>query len=154
METTPATSPAHSEGLPMASADQPHILAINESEDVLQLFRDLLEDEGYRVSTQSYIDKDLDGISRQAPDVIILDYMWAQDDAGWSMLQMLRMSPTTRRIPIVLCTGAVERVRELEAHLASMDVRVVIKPFDIQVLLDALREALERDASSEGEGEG
>jgi CheY-like chemotaxis protein len=151
MEAMPATWPAHSEGLPMSPANHPHVLAINESEDVLQLFHDLLEGEGYRVSTQTYIHKDLDAISQQAPDVIILDYMWAQDDSGWSLLQMLRMSPTTRRIPIVLCTGAVVRVRELDAHLASMDVRVVFKPFDIVDLLAALRDALGEDVASEGE---
>ncbi len=134
----------------MSSATPPHVLAINESEDVLQLFHDLLEEEGYRVSTQTYIDKDLRAIGLRAADVIILDYMWAQDDAGWSLLQMLRMSPITRHIPIVLCTGAVERVRELDAHLASMDVRVVIKPFDIAVLLEALSDALGRDTRSEG----
>lgn len=151
METIPAITPAPSEGLPMLARSRAHVLAINESEDVLQLFHDLLESEGYRVSTQTYINKDIDGISRLCPDIIILDYMWAQDDAGWSLLQMLRMSPTTRRIPIVLCTGAVERVRELDAHLASMDVRVVIKPFDIADLLAALTDALGQDDASEGE---
>ncbi len=40
---------------PMApSSPARHILAINNSVDVLQLYRDLLEEEGYRVTTATY----------------------------------------------------------------------------------------------------
>ncbi|MDP9357202.1 MAG: hypothetical protein M3R02_18335, partial [Chloroflexota bacterium] len=54
-----------------------HILAINNDLAVLTLFRDLLQDEGYRVSTQTYVDRDLAPIKQLCPDLIILDYMWA-----------------------------------------------------------------------------
>jgi CheY-like chemotaxis protein len=56
-------------------ANQKHILAMNESDDVLKLFRELLEDEGYRVTTQPYLDKDLGRIEAAEPDLILLDYM-------------------------------------------------------------------------------
>jgi hypothetical protein len=36
-----------------------HILAINNDPAVLALFRDLLEEAGYQVSTQNYVDRDL-----------------------------------------------------------------------------------------------
>ena len=38
---------------------RPHILAINNDPAVLALFRDLLEEAGYQVSTQNYVDRDL-----------------------------------------------------------------------------------------------
>lgn len=116
------------------STDQKHILAMNESDDVLELFRELLEEEGYRVTTQPYLDKDLQRIEAIAPDLILLDYMWAGDDSGWALLQMLRMNPGTSQIPMVLCTGAVKQVEALRAHLHEMQVRVILKPFNIDEL--------------------
>jgi len=121
---------------------QPHILAINNDPAVLSLFRDLLQEAGYQVSTQNYIDRDLDQIKALKPDLIVLDYMWATEDASWSLLQMLRMDPSTVAIPIVLCTGAVHEVKALEEHLVSMGVTVVLKPFNIDQLVDAIRERL------------
>jgi CheY-like chemotaxis protein len=124
------------------AGDHRHILAINDDAMVLDLFRDLLEDEGYRVSTQLFLDKDLAAIADMAPDLIILDYMWPTDDTGWSLLQMLRMEPQTAHIPIVLCTGAVREVEGMAGHLAEMAVRVVFKPFNIDQLIDEVRAAL------------
>ena len=77
------------------SSSRQHNLAINNEAAVLAVFRELLEDEGYRVSTQRYAEKDLAEIVTLAPNLIILDYMWASDDVGWSLLQMLRMDPRT-----------------------------------------------------------
>ena len=143
METIPVLPLACSEGNAMPSTPQRHILAINESADVLTLFHDLLGEEGYRVTGQLFINKDLEAIHEMDPDAIILDYMWDSDDAGWSLLQMLKMSPLTNDIPVVLCTGAVDRVAQLQSHLELMGVRVVLKPFNIGDLLSTLEEALD-----------
>jgi CheY-like chemotaxis protein len=129
-------------------AAQPHVLTINNSEDVLTLFRELLGEEGFRVSTQAYALKNLDEVKRLAPDCIILDYMWAEEDSGWSMLQMLRMDRRTKQIPIVLCTGAVREVEAMEGHLADMGIRVVLKPFDIDHLVATVNQALGRPKSA------
>lgn len=120
-----------------------HILAMNQSQDVLDLFRMLLEDEGYRVTTQPFVHKDLKAVEEMAPDLIILDYMWDYEDSGWAFLQMVKMNPTTQKIPTVLCTGAVNRVEELSAHLERMNIRVVIKPFNLEDLLDEIAIALD-----------
>ena len=121
---------------------QRHILALNDSDEVLKVFRLLLEEEGYRVTTQKYMLKDMDAIHADPPDLIILDYMWAGDDGGWSMLQMLRMDRLTARTPIVLCTGAKREITELGDRLTEQNVRVVLKPFDIDELLGVITTAL------------
>lgn len=126
-----------------SDGQQRHILAINDSDDVLNLFRELLGDEGFRVSTTAYAAHDLEEIHVLQPDLIILDYMWSSDDSGWSMLQLLKMDPKTSAIPIILCTGAVRQVTEIDARLNQMDVRVILKPFDIDELLRIVNEALD-----------
>ena len=131
------TDPRHS-----LDGRQRHILAINNDPAVLGLFRDLLEEEGYRVTTQNYVDRELEKIKTVVPDLIVLDYMWADEDASWSLLQMLRMDPGTADIPIVLCTGAVREVGALADHLLAMGITVILKPFNIDQLVDAIRERL------------
>jgi CheY-like chemotaxis protein len=130
---------------PSPDGHRPQILAINNDPAVLALFRDLLEEAGYHVSTQTYVDRDLDQIKALKPALIVLDYMWANEDASWSLLQMLRMDPATKAIPIVLCTGAVHEVKAFEDHLVTMGVTVVLKPFNIDQLVDAIRERLGAD---------
>lgn len=126
----------------------PHILAVDNDEAVLGLFRDLLTDEGYRVTTQVYLDHDLSKIADLAPDLIILDYMWPEEDSGWTLLQLLRMNPETEGIPIILCTGAVREVAALQDHLDSMGIRVILKPFNIDQLVDVIAEVLATAAAN------
>ena len=140
MFPTPPTSPHH-------------VLAIDNDDAVLGLLRDLLEDEGYRVSTQRYRERDFAAIQGLAPDLIVLDHMWTDEDKNWSLLQMLRMDPTTAAIPIILCTGAVTEMEALGPRLAEMGVRVLLKPFDIDQLFGLLAEALARpDPVTVGDG--
>jgi adenylate cyclase len=128
--------------LPSLDAHRQHILAINNDPAILALFRDLLEEAGYQVSLQNYSDRELAKIRALKPDLIVLDYMWATEDDSWSLLQMLRMDPATAAIPIVLCTGAVREVAALQPHLMDMGISVVIKPFNIDHLVDVIRERL------------
>ena len=81
-------------------------------------------------------------IERLRPDLVILDYMWAEEDNGWSLLQMLQMNPKTEKLPIIVCTGAIRKVEALSGHLEQVGVRVIIKPFNINELLEVITELL------------
>lgn len=121
------------------------IVAINRSADVLALLDELLTGEGYQVFTHRWTDLTLPIIVADQPDLVIIDYQWATEDDHWSMLQMLRLARETAKIPIVLCTGAVSHVRETETHLAEMGVDVVLKPFDIDHLLEVIARSLDTE---------
>ncbi|CAA9583095.1 MAG: hypothetical protein AVDCRST_MAG59-5064 [uncultured Thermomicrobiales bacterium] len=112
---------------------------------MLGLFADLLDDDGagtYHVTTRAYVDHDLATLRALEPDLIVLDYMWAEEDTGWSLLQLLKMDPATAAIPVVLCTGAAREVEALGGHLAEMGIRVVLKPFNIDRLEGAIADGL------------
>ena len=128
-----------------------HILTINNDAMVLGLLRDLLADAGYQVTTQTYLDKDLAHLATLAPDLIILDYMWPDDDQGWSYLQVLRMDRRTATIPIVLCAGEIREVDALAGHFAEMGIQVVLKPFNIDRLLDVIAAMLAAEAEPAAE---
>jgi len=121
---------------------QRHILAFNDSTEVLSVLKELLEEEGYRVTTHARLISDLAEIRELAPDLMILDYMWADEDAGWAALQLLRLDPEIGKVPLILCTGAKREVTEIASHLTAMGVQVVLKRFDIDTLLEAVAAAL------------
>jgi len=52
------------------------------------------------------------------------------------------MHRSTAGIPVILCTAATREVREIDGYLVAHDIQVVAKPFDIDDLLNAVRQAL------------
>ena len=123
-----------------------HILVINDVPVLLEVFRDLLEGEGYRVSLDNFSDFDLAGkladVKRLKPDAVILDFIFGGEPLGWQLLQLLKLDRATERIPVVVCTAAAAQVKDLEGHLRTMGVATVLKPFDIDTLLAAVAQAL------------
>lgn len=112
-----------------------HILVVNDTQEILDLFRDILEEEGYRVSLYSYAINDMAEIKRIAPDLIILDFIIGGEDTGWQLLQKLRMDRQTMAMPVIVCTAAIRLVQELEGRLRAKNVAVILKPFDIDDLV-------------------
>lgn len=115
-----------------------HLLVVNDTPELLELFSALLEAEGYRVTTDRFtveVGEVLRRVRDLQPDLLVLDFMIGGEGLGWQLLQMVRMDRATRAIPVVVCTAAVAVVNDLKAHLDEMDVAVVLKPFDIDHLL-------------------
>ena len=121
----------------------PHVVVINDEQDMLNLFRDLLEEEGYRVSTLTYPVADLGDLQILAPDLIVLDMLFGGEDRGWQFLQQLRLNRTMAGMPIIVCTAAVRLIREVQDYLTGMGIGVVLKPFDIDPFLAEVRRRLD-----------
>jgi CheY-like chemotaxis protein len=117
------------------------ILVVNDTQEILDLFRDLLEEEGYHVSVYSYAFRDLEEVKKVAPDLVILDYIIGGEDYGWQLLQKLKLDRETAKLPVIVCTAAVRQVREMEGRLHEKGVAVVLKPFDIDDLLREIESA-------------
>ncbi len=120
-----------------------HIVVVNDTQEILDLFRDILEEEGYRVSLYSYAFKDIADISALQPDLVILDFVIGGEAHGWQLLQKMKMTRQTKDIPVIVCTAALQLARELEGHLKTKNVGVVLKPFDIDELLEAVTMSLD-----------
>jgi DNA-binding response OmpR family regulator len=125
-------------------------LIINDNQEILELFDELLREEGYEPVLYSHAFSDLDEIEKIKPDLIILDYIFGVERLGWQMLQKLKMRRSTANIPIVVCTAAIQAVREIEGYLEMKGIRVVAKPFDIDDLLRGVRDALQLRSDAAG----
>jgi DNA-binding response OmpR family regulator len=125
------------------------IMVINDSEEILEMIRQLLTDEGYSVTTYTAPDLAVAHFPNDKPDAIILDWLFGREDRGMQMLQRLKLRPATASIPIIVCTAAMRRVQEVESFLQAKGVRVVYKPFAVEELLTALSEALQATGLTE-----
>jgi DNA-binding response OmpR family regulator len=119
------------------------ILVVNDTQEILELFRMLLEEEGYEVILAGFPIQQISDIEQIKPDLIILDFVFGDQKTGWQMLQMLKMKRSTAVIPVIVCTAALDLVREQEGYLVSQGVHVVFKPFDIDRLSEAVRQVLQ-----------
>ncbi len=90
------------------------IMVVDDTQEILELFREILEDEGYEVHLHAYASQDLAAIARVAPDLLILDFVMTDERSGWQLLQKLQMRPATAALPVVICTAALRQVEELE----------------------------------------
>jgi CheY-like chemotaxis protein len=127
-----------------ADGRQSHVLIINDTQEILSLMVELLEDEGYRVTTWLAL-LDIEKVKALAPDVVVQDLLFeGMQETGWKFLQLMRLDPELARIPLILCTAAVRTIKEPEMaeQLDRLGVSVVLKPFLIEDLLGAITGAL------------
>ena len=120
------------------------ILVVNDTQEILELFRMLLgEEEGYDVVLSGFPIQQVKEIEQIKPDLIILDLVLGDEKTGMQMLQMLKMQRSTAAIPVLICTAALQIVREQEGYLVSQGIHVVFKPFEIDDLLTNIEQLLE-----------
>ena len=111
------------------------ILVIDDSLEYLQFMEFLLSSEGFAVTIKQSIEMLQSELARQRPHLIITDVRMPGLDP-FAVLKCLRDDPRTATIPTLLCTGAVNEVSEYAEHLAKIGVEVLLKPFDVEALLD------------------
>jgi DNA-binding response OmpR family regulator len=135
------------------SEEQPTIVVINDSPDLLELAQMLFEDEGYDVKVAQVGNGAYDLIRQTRPDLVILDVR-LPDVSGWDILQALRRDASTGAIPVLMCSAAVGEVRDLSEQLASANVDWLIKPFSIDTLLEKVRALIDgRPDALDGQGD-
>lgn len=109
------------------------VLVVDDDQAILDMVKEALEDEGYRVLTA--IDGEaLDLAARHQPAVILLDVRMPEMD-GIAVTMHLRANPQTAAIPIVL-SSAQDRLSALPADL-PVDDRLP-KPYNLTDLYDKI----------------
>ena len=126
---------------------RPRVVVINDDTDFLNLMSELLTELGeHDVEVCREGDHAYQFVRERLPDLVILDIRIEGQDVGWAILECLTLDPTTRPIPLIVCSAA---IRELQAHeemLERYGIDVLTKPFDLDVLLEKVATALARGA--------
>ena len=120
-------------------------LVVNDTQEILELFDDILTGMGFEVVLMSYAPRELERIREVEPDLVVLDFLMGDREMlGWQLLQKLKMDRTLATIPIVACTAAVKAVQEQQGYLTEQGVMVVLKPFTVDQLEEGVRAAMQQ----------
>ena len=120
-----------------------HVLVVDDEPDIRQLVQDILEDEGYQVSTAAHAAAAREAVAQRRPDVMLLD-IWMPDTDGVALLREWAEGPGLP-CPVVMMSGHGTVETAVEAtRLGAWDF--IEKPIALAKLLITLQRALEAGA--------
>lgn len=116
------------------------ILIIDDDEDIRNLIYTTLALEGFHVITASSGKEGLELLMDISVDCILLDVMMPEMD-GWETLRIIRSQESTKDIPVIMVTVKDSRLDKLTA-IKEKATDYITKPFDIEDLVEKVRQAL------------
>jgi two-component system alkaline phosphatase synthesis response regulator PhoP len=115
------------------------ILVCDDTPDILEMVKFILEGEGFEVLTASEGRDVLSVIGRENPDLVLLDLRMPGLD-GFGVLRELRLKPDEAPPVVVLSAKGLEE--DKRAALAAGARDYLFKPFTLAQLLQAIRRQL------------
>jgi hypothetical protein len=83
------------------------VLVVNDTQEILELFDELLSELGFEVQLMSFAPRELQRVREAQADLILLDIVFGQrEPLGWQLLQKIKMDRDLDSTPIIVCTAA------------------------------------------------
>ena len=118
------------------------VLVVEDEPDIRDLLTFHLRREGYTVTTATSGGAALQCVTRERPEVVLLDLMLPEID-GLEVCRRLRRDPATAGLPIIMLTAKGDEVdRVVGLEIGADDY--VVKPFSPKELLARVRAVLRR----------
>ncbi|WDF76321.1 two-component system response regulator [Mucilaginibacter sp. AW1-7] len=114
------------------------ILILDDSEDILEVMKDVLEMEGYEIEILNYTADICKSVITFNADLVILDYILFGINGG-ELCHMLKTNPLTAHIPVVM-VSAYPRVLESLGSYGSD--AFVAKPFSLADIVSTVKACL------------
>ena len=127
------------------------ILIVDDEEDIIELIKFNLKNEGYTVLTAQTGEQAIKTAKQSGPDLIVLDLMLPGID-GLEVTRNLRHDDQTSDMPIVMLTAKGEE-SDIVAGLELGANDYISKPFSPKVLIARSRAILRRRKKGSGLGE-
>ncbi len=114
----------------------PLVLVVDDLLQNVRLLEAVLSPKGFRVATASSGEEALDVLSKEHPDLVLLDILMPGMD-GYEVCRRIREDPETAFLPVIMITasGGQEKIRAIESGADDF----VNKPFDQAELLARVR---------------
>ncbi len=126
------------------SADKPLILCVDDDPDILEFLQIVLEAEGFAFAGAPSAEEGLEVYKRQPPDLLILDLMMEEVDAGTGMVKELKL--LGNQAPIFLLSSVGDNLSMTTDYVSLGLAGIFQKPVDRVQLLNVLRMALPEPA--------
>ena len=123
-------------------SDPAHILVIDDEPDIRNILADILNDEGYQVSTAENADQARLRFSQDEPNLVLLD-IWMPGEDGMSVLKSWVDNSQLNETPVIMISGHGTVENAVEAvKLGAYDF--LEKPLSTGKLLMTVERGLER----------
>lgn len=117
-----------------------NVLVVDDEPNIVLSIKFLINQQGYTVRTASNGEEALQELSRQIPDLILLDIMMPKPD-GYEVCQKIRATPEWKDIPVIMLTAKGRDV-EKQKGLAMGADDYITKPFATHELVAKVRALL------------
>lgn len=121
---------------------RPLIAVVNDDTTFLHLMDELLGEENYDTILWVEGRTAYEMIRDRQPQLVILDIRAGAPERGWQTLEVIRLDPRTRAIPVIICSADSESLRANTDRLLRLNCTPLEKPFDIDELLERVRGAV------------
>ncbi|HEY3426975.1 MAG TPA: diguanylate cyclase [Negativicutes bacterium] len=125
----------------MTEERKPLIMIVDDNPYNLQIIAVLIENSGYESVLAQTGQQVFDFVSKEKPDLILLDIMMPEID-GYEVCRILQQDETTRQIPIIFLTAKVEAA-DIVKGLEAGAVDYITKPFNTIELQARIKTHLE-----------
>lgn len=123
-----------------ADTSRPHVLVVDDEEDMCELIALRLEHHGYRVSSEQTVRGGLEVLEREVVDAVLLDLRLDQED-GLQLLSEIQVRSLDLPVIILTAHGTIDTAVEAMKRGAY---GFLTKPFDDHELLQKLGHGVER----------
>ena len=83
---------------------KPHILVVDDEDDIRDILQDILQDEGYEVSTAENAEQARIRFKEKQPNLVLLD-IWMPKEDGMSVLNGWVESSQLNETPVIMISG-------------------------------------------------
>ena len=119
-----------------------HILVVDDEQKIRQFMKEVLELRDFTVHTAASGPEALERLKQQRVDLILLDLVMPVMD-GYQVYHLLKETPKTRDIPVLIVTAKGERTDRL-LGMDSPTYNYLTKPFELAELLGKIQALLQR----------
>jgi two-component system cell cycle response regulator DivK len=121
------------------------ILIVEDNDKNMKLARDILESRGYRIMAAETAEDGLDQVTRQIPDLVLMDIQLPGMN-GIAALGKLREMETAKHIPVIAFTASVMPNDHHQINEAGFDA-FISKPINFKEFLATVAATLEKAKS-------
>jgi CheY-like chemotaxis protein len=120
----------------------PKLLLADDSVTIQRVIELTFADEDIDVITVGDGQRAIERIDADRPDIVLADVGMPERD-GYEVSSYVKRHPELGHVPVILLTGAFERIDEQRARAAGAD-GVLAKPFEPQAVINQVRDLLSR----------
>jgi DNA-binding response OmpR family regulator len=118
----------------------PIVLIVEDDRDTREMYSLFLENSGLWVATARGADEAIHTVAEIRPNIVVTDFALEGALTGADLIHTIKSSPITEHIPVVLISGrSVDDLPDTTRREADL---LLVKPINLELLLDHIREVL------------